>query len=54
MQQNVLQVNPSDNVLVALKDLKKGETIKWQGNEFELLDDVPGKHKIFTDIHECG
>jgi altronate hydrolase len=49
MQQNVLQVNPSDNVLVALKDLKKGESVIWQGNEFELLEDVPGKHKIFTD-----
>ena len=54
MQQNVLQVNPSDNVLVALKDLKKGESVIWQDNEFELLEDVPGKHKIFTDALNAG
>jgi altronate hydrolase len=48
MQQNVLQINPSDNVLVALKDLKKGDTFIWHGNKFELPEDVPGKHKIFT------
>ena len=54
MQKNVLQVNPSDNVLVALKDLKKGETFRWQGNTFELPEDVPGKHKIFTDSLKKG
>lgn len=54
MYQNVLQVNPSDNVLIALKDLKKDETIKWNNNEFKLLDNVPGKHKIFTDYMNPG
>jgi altronate hydrolase len=54
MLQNVLQVNPSDNVLIALKDLKKGETVKWHGEEFRLLDDVPGKHKIFMNSIDPG
>lgn len=54
MYQNVLQVNPSDNVLIALKDFKKGELIKWHGNEFKLLDDIPGKHKIFIDSMNPG
>jgi altronate hydrolase len=54
MYQNVLQVNPSDNVLIALKDFTKGELIKWEGNEFKLLDDIPGKHKIFMNSMNPG
>jgi altronate hydrolase len=39
-RQIVLQLNPPDNVLIAVKDLNKGETVKWHRKEFKLLDDV--------------
>jgi altronate hydrolase len=54
MKQNVLQINPIDNVLIALRDLKKGNTIRFHGSILKLLDDVPGKHKIFTESMNPG
>ncbi len=46
---SVLQLNPKDNVLVALKDLQKGEQIDFSGRTFTLRTDVPAKHKFVTD-----
>ncbi|MBK6825456.1 MAG: altronate dehydratase [Chitinophagaceae bacterium] len=48
MKQRVLKVHPKDNVLVALTDLKKGEPITYEGQEFILQDDIRAKHKFFT------
>jgi altronate hydrolase len=45
----VLQLNPKDNVLVALKDLSKGEQVGFAGRTFTLRTDVPAKHKFATD-----
>src|SRR5467141_1900420 len=45
----VLQLNPKDNVLVALHDLQKGEQIDFSGRTFTLRTDVPAKHKFATD-----
>src|SRR6267142_5767212 len=45
----VLQLNPKDNVLVALNDLQKGEQIDFSGRTFTLRTDVPAKHKFATD-----
>jgi altronate hydrolase len=42
----VLQMNPKDNVLVALKDLRKGEQVSFAGRTFTLSTDVPAKHKF--------
>jgi len=44
----VLQLNPKDNVLVALNDLQKGEQIDFSGRTFTLRTDVPAKHKFVT------
>lgn len=43
----LLQVHPSDNVLVALVDLSKGETVVYKDIEYLLEDDIPAKHKFF-------
>jgi altronate hydrolase len=43
-----LKIHPADNVLVALTDLKRSETITCQGHTISLADDVPAKHK-FTE-----
>ncbi|KAA5541624.1 UxaA family hydrolase [Adhaeribacter rhizoryzae] len=46
MKQNVLKVHPADNVLVALTNLKKGQVVTYEGEEYTLLDDVQVKHKF--------
>jgi altronate hydrolase len=48
MQARVLKLDAKDNVLVALTDLRKGETVNYLGNECSLLSDVPAKHKFLT------
>lgn len=48
MNSHVLQLDPRDNVLVALRDLKRGETISWNEARHVLQSDVPAKHKFAT------
>jgi altronate hydrolase len=53
MKHKVLKVHPKDNVIVALANLSKGETISFEGNEYALQDNVTAKHKFFTkDMNE--
>ena len=49
MTTKVLKVHPADNVLVALKDINEGETVRWNNSAILLREMVPGKHKIFTE-----
>jgi altronate hydrolase len=46
MASKYLKIHPSDNVLVALTDLKAGEKIGYNGSSFVLKEDVPAKHKF--------
>jgi altronate hydrolase len=48
MKSKVLKVHPQDNVVVALTDLKKGETVEVNGQSYTLQEDIPAKHK-FTE-----
>ena len=50
MTQNVLRIHPHDNVLVALKDLTKGEVIEFNGERYLLADNVAAKHKFFIEV----
>lgn len=54
MKHKVLKVNPKDNVIVALADLAKGETISFEGEEFVLQDNINAKHKFFTKDLNTG
>jgi altronate hydrolase len=47
-QEGVLQLTPTDNVLVALKDLRKGDQLTFPGASYALATDVPAKHKFAT------
>lgn len=47
MSQKVLKVHPDDNVIVALQDLRKGESVIFNGVEYTLVDDIAAKHKFF-------
>lgn len=46
--QKVLLINPHDNLMVALQDLKQNEQVIWQENIYTLKTDVPAKHKFAT------
>ena len=54
MKHRVLKVNPKDNVIVALADLAKGETISFEGEEYVLQDNINAKHKFFTKDLDTG
>ena len=49
MKQAVLKVHPKDNVLVALRNLTKGEKISLNREEYILQDNIPAKHKFFIE-----
>jgi len=42
----VLKVHPADDIIVALTDLKKGETVTLDNQSYTLTDDIPQKHKF--------
>jgi altronate hydrolase len=53
MKQRLVKVHPDDNVLVALANLSKGETVSYNGEEFILQDEIQAKHKfVTTDLNK--
>jgi altronate hydrolase len=46
MQKQILQLDPRDNVLIALTDLKQGQTVEHSGNAYSLVSSIPAKHKF--------
>ena len=46
--QKVLQLDSRDNVLIALQDLKKGDSIPHDGTAITLVSDIPAKQKFPT------
>ena len=45
----VLQLDSRDNVLIALTDLRQGETVGHNAGSFTLFSGVPTKHKFATE-----
>lgn len=54
MKHKVLKVHPKDNVIVALTNLSKGETISFEGVDYLLQEDIPAKHKFFMQDLKTG
>lgn len=54
MKQVVVKVHPDDNVIVALKDIAKGETVSYKGTSYQVVDDIPAKHKFFPQDMNAG
>lgn len=54
MKQKVLKVHPDDNVVVALQDLKAGEKVNYQSRTYEIVEDIPAKHKFFERTMNTG
>ena len=48
MPSSVLQLDPRDNVLIALSDLKAGDAVAFNGHTYSLPKNVPAKHKFAT------
>ena len=44
-----MQLDARDNVLIALTDLRKGESVESGGTTYPLSSDVPAKHKFVTE-----
>src|SRR5438874_2548599 len=53
-QTRVLRLDARDNVLVALTNLRKGETLQFAGSEYILISDVPAKHKFLIKDLAAG
>jgi len=49
MKNIVLKVHPKDNVIVALRDLEKGELVNFEGVEYVMQEKVQAKHKFYTE-----
>src|SRR5713226_9220452 len=54
VQAKVLKIHPQDNVLVALTDLRKGETITTPEQSLTLQSDVSAKHKFAIQDLKAG
>jgi altronate hydrolase len=53
VKQKILKLHIADNVLVALQDLFKNETINYQGINYTVVENIASKHKFFEqDMHE--
>lgn len=49
-----IQLNPRDNVVVALRDLRRGTALDVDGREIVLADDIPFGHKIAVRAIQTG
>lgn len=49
LAQSFLKIHPSDNVLVALKDLSEGTRVLFDNTEILIKQDVKAKHKFFIN-----
>lgn len=50
----VVKMHPQDNVLVALTDLTKGESVTFENETFILQDTIKAKHKFYTVDLKAG
>ena len=54
MNQKIMKINPKDNVIVALDNLNKNETVTYQEVQYLLVEDIPAKHKFFMQDMKPG
>lgn len=54
MSKKVLKIHPDDNVLVALQDVAKGEIIIYNNTTYQIVNDIPAKHKFFKNDMNAG
>lgn len=47
--QTILKIDPTDNLIVALQDLRKEQRVHWNDEAYVLRNDVKAKHKFATE-----
>ena len=47
--QTILKIDPTDNLIVALQDLRKEQRVHWNDEAYVLRSDVKAKHKFSTE-----
>jgi len=52
MSKTYVQIDPKDNIIVAIHNLEKGTTVTIAGQTFDLEENIKGKHKFaLTDFN---
>ena len=51
---NILQIDPRDNAIVALRDLNRGTVVRIEQKEIELKEDIKAKHKFALNDLSVG
>jgi altronate hydrolase len=54
MPREVLKLDPKDNALIALRDLRKGERVSFADQIYTLATDVPAKYKFAVEDFPPG
>jgi altronate hydrolase len=54
MQKKIIKIHSSDNVAVALINLKVGDIISFQNKEITVISDIKAKHKVALENFEIG
>ena len=54
MKSYILKIHPADTILVALKNLQAGETVEYNGVTYTLKENIPAKHKFYTNDLPAG
>ncbi|HXB31567.1 MAG TPA: UxaA family hydrolase, partial [Puia sp.] len=54
MKNSVLKINPSDTIMVALKNLQAGESVDYNGVHYALTENIPAKHKFYLHDEPSG
>jgi altronate dehydratase len=55
MENNALKINPADNVVVAIRNVKKGDPVVVAGETlFEAAENVELGHKIAISLIKAG
>lgn len=54
MKHAITKVHPKDNVIVALRNLEKGEHFTYNGEEFVTAEPIDAKHKFVTHELQPG
>ncbi|MCF8321782.1 MAG: altronate dehydratase family protein [Flavobacterium sp.] len=54
VKNTVIKLDPKDNVLVALTDLEKGNTVVFENESFVMQDTIKAKHKFYMSDFKSG
>lgn len=55
MKNNALRINSTDNIIIALQSLKKGDMVILENKKrFEVIEDIQAGHKIALENIAAG